>query len=98
MKDADYIQASECLKVLAHPMRLKIINLLQFNALNVGEIAEALELKSHVTSEHLRLMLRCGFLNNVRSGRNITYSIRETHLLTILECMKNRFGENHETN
>ena len=98
MKDDDYLEASECLKVLAHPVRLKIISLLERSELTVGEIAESLSLKSHVTSEHLRLMLRCGFLNSQRSGRNISYSVKEKHILTILECIKKRFGKTNENN
>ena len=98
MNDKDYKQASECLKVLAHPNRLKIIDLLRSQALNVGQIAGTLGIKSHIASEHLRLMLRCGFLNSERSGRNISYSVGETHLLTILECMKKKFEDKHESN
>ncbi len=93
MVKSNYIEAAECLKVLAHPSRLEILNLLRMGPMKVGEIAQALDLKSHVTSEHLRLMLRCGFLNSQRNGRNISYSIKELELLNILDCMESKFKE-----
>jgi DNA-binding transcriptional ArsR family regulator len=93
-----FIEAAECLKVLAHPARLKIVSFLKSGGSTVGEIATHLGVQSHVTSEHLRLMHRCGFLKSERSGRSITYSIKEPHLLKILNCIEERFGENHESN
>lgn len=98
MNIVKFSEAAECLKVLAHPGRLQIISFLKTQGRTVGEIAEHLGVQSHVTSEHLRLMHRCGFLNSERSGRSITYSIKEPHLLQILNCIEERFGENNESN
>ena len=85
-------EAAECLKVLAHPMRLRIVALLLEEARTVGEIAAAVKIQSHVASEHLRLMLRCGFLGARRDGRSITYSVIEPHLKELLGCIENRFN------
>lgn len=54
--------AAECLKALAHPHRLRIVQLLRRGRYTVGELADACEIPSHMASEHLRLMQRCGFL------------------------------------
>ena len=88
-----YIQAAECLKVLAHPQRIKIIALLRAGPLTVGEIAKELETQSHMASEHLRLMQRCQFLGSTREGRKIYYEIAEPHLLELLACMEKKFGK-----
>ena len=56
MNAQNYEQASEYVKVLAHPMRLRIIDLLSLGPLNLGSLSESLDLKSHVTSELLRLI------------------------------------------
>jgi len=85
-------QAAECLKVLAHPKRLEIITILRdHESLSVGEIAERCELLQHVTSEHLRLMQRCGFLSSRREGKFCFYQIQETHVLEILDCIETKF-------
>ena len=40
INDTSFVQAAECLKSLAHPMRLKLLMLLESNRLTVGELAE----------------------------------------------------------
>ena len=85
--------AAECLKALAHPHRLQIVQLLlSGKQLSVNEIAEHCELNQPTTSDHLRLMQRCGFLESQRSGRTVIYSVFEPHLQDIMSCIQNRFG------
>lgn len=85
-------QAAECLKALAHPHRLRIVQMLLRDRFSVGELADACEIPSNMASEHLRLMQRCGFLNSVREGRFIYYEIAEPHLARIMACIEDRFG------
>jgi DNA-binding transcriptional ArsR family regulator len=85
-------QAAECLKVLAHPHRLRMIQMLLSGDYSVGELAEACEIPSHMASEHLRLMQRCGFLINQKDGRKAYYKIVEKHLSRIMDCIETRFG------
>jgi|SRR5579883_1095560 len=85
-------QAAECLKTLAHPHRLRIIQMLLRGRYTVGELAEACDIPSHMASEHLRLMQRCGFLTNQKDGRNVYYRIAEPHLANIMACIEARFG------
>jgi predicted transcriptional regulator len=61
-------QAAECLKTLAHPHRLRMVQMLLQGRYTVGELAEACEIPSHMASEHLRLMQRCGLLSRWRSN------------------------------
>jgi ArsR family transcriptional regulator, zinc-responsive transcriptional repressor len=85
-------QAAECLKALAHPHRLRMVQLLLRGRYTVGELAEACEIRSHMASEHLRLMQRCGFLFSERAGRQVYYRVAEPHLASILSCIEERFG------
>ena len=85
-------QAAECLKILAHPHRLRMVQMLLRDRYTVGELAEACGIPSHMASEHLRLMQRCGFLANEREGRKAYYRIVEMHLGNILACIESRFG------
>jgi DNA-binding IclR family transcriptional regulator len=62
----------------------------------VGELAEACEIPSHMASEHLRLMQRCGFLASEREGRRIYYAVTEPHLASIMACIEERFGPQRE--
>jgi len=85
-------QAAECLRALAHPHRLRMVQMLLQGEYTVGELAEACELPSAMASEHLRLMQRCGFLNSDKDGRRVYYRVAEPHLKNILKCIEDRFG------
>ena len=85
-------QAAECLKTLAHPHRLRIVQMLLRGRYTVGELAEACGIPSHMASEHLRLMQRSGFLTSEKDGRKAYYRIAEPHLANILACVEARFG------
>ncbi len=85
-------EAAECLKTLAHPHRLRIVQMLLNGQYTVGELAEACEIPSHMASEHLRLMQRCGFLTSEKDGRRTFYQVTEPHLASIMQCIESRFG------
>jgi DNA-binding transcriptional ArsR family regulator len=85
-------QAAECLRTLAHPHRLRMIEMLLGGRYTVGELAEACGIPSHMASEHLRLMKHCGFLTGEREGRRTYYRVIEPHLKEILGCVRRRFA------
>lgn len=84
--------AAECLRVLAHPHRLRMIQMLLIGRYSVGELADACDLPTPMASEHLRLMQRCGFLTSEKEGRHVYYAIAEPHLKDIMKCIEARFG------
>jgi ArsR family transcriptional regulator, zinc-responsive transcriptional repressor len=85
-------QAAECLRTLAHPHRLRMVQMLLQGTYTVGDLAEACEIPSAMASEHLRLMQRCGFLKSDKEGRSVYYRVAEPHLKKILRCVEDRFG------
>jgi DNA-binding transcriptional ArsR family regulator len=89
-------RAAECLRTLAHPHRLRMVQMLLRDRYTVGQLADACGIPSHMASEHLRLMQRCGFLTNERDGRKAYYQVTEPHLANLLSCVESRFGEKKE--
>ncbi len=85
-------QAAECLRTLAHPHRLRMVQMLLQGEYAVGQLAEACDLPTAMASEHLRLMQRCGFLTSEKEGRKVYYRVAEPHLKSILKCIEDRFG------
>jgi len=85
-------QAAECLKTIAHPHRLRMIQMMLAGRYTVGELADACEIQSHMASEHLRLMARCGLLVSERDGRRTYYDVAEPHLASVMQCIEKRFG------
>ena len=86
-----FAEAAECLKTLAHPVRLRMVQLLLHGRYTVGELAEDCDVPSNVASEHLRLMQRCGFFTSEREGRRVYYEVAESHLQNIMDCVEDRF-------
>ena len=85
-------RAAECLRTLAHPHRLHMVQLLLRDRYTVGQLAEACQVPSHMASEHLRLMQHCGLLVSQRDGRCVYYKIAEPYLESLMACIERRFG------
>jgi DNA-binding transcriptional ArsR family regulator len=86
-------KAAECLRVLAHPSRLQIVQLLLAERCTVGEIAERCGLSPSQTSEHLKLLQRCGFLGCEKESRFAYYQVIEPELSNIMSCIESKFKE-----
>ncbi|MGW8257693.1 MAG: ArsR/SmtB family transcription factor [Thermoguttaceae bacterium] len=85
-------KAAECLRTLAHPIRLRMVQLMLQGEFTVGELADACEIPSHMASEHLRMMQHCGFLSRNQDGRRIYYQVAEPALERIMDCIESRFS------
>lgn len=85
-------EAAELLKTIAHPHRLRIIQMLLHGRYTVGELAEACGIPGPMASEHLRLMLHCGLLDCHKEGRKVYYRVKEPQLTDIIAIIERRFG------
>jgi DNA-binding transcriptional ArsR family regulator len=85
--------ASGCLRTIAHPHRLRMIQMLLGGSYTVGELADACNIPPSSASEHLGKMRDRGLLVGNRKGRMIYYSIAEDGLQSIMNCIEIRFGE-----
>jgi DNA-binding transcriptional ArsR family regulator len=68
-------EAAECLKVMAHPVRLRLVNILMQGEYAVHEMADLCETSPNQTCEHLRLLKGHGLLSSERRGRTVYYKI-----------------------
>ncbi len=79
----------EVLRVLGHPQRLKIIEVLDLDGpAPVHQVILRLGLPQATVSQHLNLMRRAGLITGERRGKEIWYSIADPKALTILECIR----------
>ena len=81
-------QAAECLKVLAHPVRLRMVDILLQGEFPVHRIAELCDLPPHQACEHLRLMQGHSLLASERKGRTVYYRVANPSLPGIMECIR----------
>ena len=81
------------LKILAHPCRLKLIEVLQREGdLPVHLIMARLQLPQATISQHLNQMRRGGLVRAVRKGKEVWYGISDPSALTILDCIRKKQG------
>jgi ArsR family transcriptional regulator, zinc-responsive transcriptional repressor len=90
---ADLEAAADCLRVMAHPVRLRIVDILMQADLPVHEIAALCDLPPHQTCEHLRLLKGHGLLDSVRRGRAVFYRISNPQLPMLLRCVRTTCGK-----
>ena len=81
--------AAECLKVMAHPVRLRIADILVGGEFPVNQIAELCDLAPNRACEHLRLLKGHGLLDSRRQGRSVLYRIASPQLPGLLSCIRN---------
>jgi len=75
IKAADFSGEAEALKVLGHPVRLKIVVGLTANACCVKDIWECMDLPQPVVSQHLSLLKNKGVVESKREGKRMLYSV-----------------------
>jgi DNA-binding transcriptional ArsR family regulator len=85
-------RATEFLKTLAHPHRLRILQLLIRGRYTVGDLAVACGIPSNMASEHLRHMQWCGLLTRQKDGRKNYYQIADPALPDFMQCIESRFA------
>jgi DNA-binding transcriptional ArsR family regulator len=81
-------KAAEILKTVAHPVRLKVVDMLVGKEMTVGEIQSELGISQSLTSQQLSLMKSRGVLKSQREGKLMYYSIDMPEVVQILECLR----------
>lgn len=80
--------AAEMLKVMGHPLRLRIAHFLETGEQIVGDIALAINASQSTTSQHLRAMRVRGLLDSRRDATNVYYSIARPEIYKIIQCIR----------
>jgi len=86
-------RAAECLKVMGHPARLRIAEVLMQGEFTVGRVAALCDLQPHQACEHLRLLKGRGLLSSERRGREVYYHIASPRLPRLIQCIRSTCSE-----
>lgn len=89
-------ESARVLRVLAHPHRLKFVELLMAGRLSVGELAEAVGLPPNAVSQHLNHMRAHGILDVDREGRVAYYRVENPSVINVIQCI-HKHGNRDET-
>lgn len=70
-----FVTEADVLKILGHPIRLKIVSGLCSNDCNVKHIWECLGIPQAIVSQHLARLKRKGIITGKREGSKVHYSV-----------------------
>lgn len=85
-------RAAKLLRVLAHPQRLRMVDLLMQQPVSVGELARMVGLAPAAVSQHLNNMRAHGIVASHREGRCVHYTVVNPNARTLIECLR-RHGD-----
>ena len=88
--DQDFDRESEILKVLGHPIRLKIVAGLMSQSCNVKKIWECLSLPQATVSQHLALLKNKNIITGRREGVEVYYQVTSPEAVRIVGAI---FGD-----
>lgn len=71
-------------RVLGHPARVRILELLRDGERSVGTLQAELQLDSSGTSQHLAALRRIGLVSARREGTSVYYSVDDTRVFDLL--------------
>lgn len=86
-KMASLDREAEILKVLGHPIRLKIVAGLTTQTCNVKKIWECLELPQATVSQHLALLKNKGIIEGRREGVEVFYQVVSPEARKIVDSL-----------
>ncbi len=90
-QEADKIaKIADILKVIAHPIRLKIVEGLQGGEeRTVSYLAKYVDAEQSLVSHHLTKMKDKGVLRAKREGKNIYYQLADEKITKVFDCIGN---------
>jgi len=87
LSDAALQMIADRFKVLAEPMRLKILHTLWEGELTVGEIIAATNALQANVSKHLGILQQAGLVDRRRDGLNVYYRICDETVFALCEAV-----------
>jgi DNA-binding transcriptional ArsR family regulator len=85
-------------RVLGHPARIRLLQLLRDGERSVSDLQAALELDSSGTSQHLGALRKQGVLASRRDGTSVYYRIKDPRVLQLLELARDILAAGLEEN
>lgn len=81
-------RAAEIIKLLGHPERLKIVEVLESGEHTVGELCRLCGLEQAICSQHLGRLRAMRVVAARKQGLHVNYRLVEPKVPMILECIR----------
>ncbi|MFA5519815.1 MAG: metalloregulator ArsR/SmtB family transcription factor [Spirochaetota bacterium] len=89
--DCQVDTATEILKSVAHPIRLKILCFLLEGEKNVGEIEQKFGSTISNISQHLTVLRKADIIIRRKDANFMYYSLKDNNIVTFMETIKTLF-------
>ena len=90
-KDDDVERASRSLKAISHPLRLKILCILEDKEVSVQEIVDVVGTSQSNISQHLAILRDKGVLTSRKDANRVYYRIGDPRILKLIGMMQEVF-------
>ena len=87
IKGQNFDREAEILKVMGHPVRLKIVAGLMSQSCNVKKIWECLGLPQATVSQHLALLKNKGIIAGRREGTEVHYQVTSESACQVVRAL-----------
>lgn len=84
--EATAAEVAELFSTLADTSRVRIVSALASEELNVGELAERVELTHSAVSHHLRQLRQMRLVRARKDGRYVYYHLDDDHVEDLFRC------------
>ena len=90
-REEDIQQASQAIKAIAHPLRLKILCVLGEQEISVQDIVEQVGTSQSNISQHLAILRDKGVLSTRKDANRVFYRIGDLRTLKLVSLMRDVF-------
>jgi DNA-binding transcriptional ArsR family regulator len=87
---------AEFFRVLGHPVRVRILELLREHERSVGDLQAALDIDSSGTSQHLGALRKAGLVEGRRDGTSVFYRVKDPRTFQLLEVARQILTSHYE--
>ncbi len=88
----DYTRAAHLLKALAHPLRLKMVEMLLDDECCVTDVTNALGIPQSTSSQHLAVLKNAGIVFPQKYGSKTCYIVHNETVKEIIDCLQEERG------
>jgi len=92
MQKIDYQRNAEVYKLLANPLRLKIIDILKDRDVSLDELSEILKIRKPNTSQHLTILRYLKIVSVRREGQKAIYKIADKRVVELTKIFQKLWG------
>ena len=93
MQDEHVKDVAALLKTMSHPIRLKILCMLQEKEMSVGDIREEVQTTNANVSQHLTILRNQGIVSSRKDANFIFNKIEDNRVLDLIATMRKLFCE-----